>query len=630
MTASPGTGDPSDPELLLEDLIEIEPLATLAVDASGRITHANSKVTELLGWKKGRLVGRELASLFPQQFLPACEAYLERCSRSPEQRRPFDGLEMWALQKDGADLPVELILQPVTHLPEAMNLATLRDLTQRRRAEDALHDSERRYQIAATHTADVIQEANVQEDRMTYIGDIDRLLGYQPGEFPRTLSGWLELVHPDDVEELKDAFEEIVRPGGDPRWSWRYRIRAADGTYRHLLDRGTLFGLLPDGTPNEGVGAVVDITERVLKQQELQKLLAELKAAKDRLTAENIYLREELWEGLAFGEIVGDCEVWNRVVAQIHLVAHTDSIVLISGETGTGKELLARALHAESNRRDQPLIKVNCAALPSTLIESELFGHERGAFTGADRRRRGRFELADKGTLLLDEIGELPLELQGQLLHVLQTGEFERVGSSETLKCDVRIIAATNRDLAQAVQEERFRSDLYYRLAVFPIEVPPLRRRKEDIPLLAMYFLALQNAKQGKSIEAIPKDVMDTLLAYPGPGNVRELENLIERAAIVTSGSTLQIDTAALTAAAGVSHPHAEEGVELGPASSAQAQRPTATSLQDVERKHILSVLETCGWKVKGRGNAAEQLGLKESTLRARMKKLGIRRPTTP
>jgi len=618
--------DPSESAWILEDLIELMPLATLAMDESGSILFANCWVTELLGWEKDHFPGKKLATLVPQQFREACETFFGLCLRSPERRRPLEGLQLWALQKDGDDLPVELVLRRMTHVPDTVILATLRGLSQRRRAEDKLRAIQRQYRLAASHTVDVIQEVNLAEDRVVYVGDIDSLWGYKPGEFPRKLSELAEYVHPDDLEIFESAVEEFAK--GKQDWSVKYRVRAADGTYRHIHNQGTMTGFLPDGQPNEGVGALRDITEEILKEQELQSLLAELKTAKDRLTAENVYLREELQEGLAFGDIVGGCDAWKHVEAQVHLVAGTDSTVLISGETGTGKELLARALHAESGRRDQPLIKVNCAALPSTLIESELFGHEKGAFSGADRRRRGRFELADRGTLFLDEIGELPLELQGKLLHVLQSGEFERVGSSQSIKSDVRLIAATNRDLAEAVRKERFRSDLYYRLAVFPMEVPPLRKRREDIPLLAMYFLAQQNARQGKSIEAIPKAAMDALLDYPWPGNVRELENVIERAAIVSPGTTLQIDLAALSVSPGLRGPDSDQSGESGLTSSAQTQQPTATSLQDIEREHILAVLESRGWKVKGRGNAAEQLGLKESTLRARMKKLGIQRPT--
>ncbi|MDH3743661.1 MAG: sigma 54-interacting transcriptional regulator, partial [Acidobacteriota bacterium] len=373
-------------------------------------------------------------------------------------------------------------------------------------------------------------------------------------------------------------------------------------------------------------GVSRDITELRATETELRLRQGELERLRERLEAENVYLREELREGLHFGDIVGESEPWRNVITQVKLVAKTESTVLLHGETGTGKELLARALLAESPRRDHPLIKVNCAALPSTLIESELFGHEKGAFSGADRQRLGRFELADGGTLFLDEIGELPLELQAKLLNVLQTGEFERLGSSKTRVSDARVIAATNRDLRKEVEEGRFRSDLYYRLAVFPIEVPPLRDRRDDIPLLTMYFLSLLSVKHTKSIDRISKQTMARFVEYDWPGNVRELENLIERAVILSSGSTLNFDTAMLGPTAPIPVADASPP-EKSAAPPAAVAAPASASLREVERLHITAVLEACDWKVKGAGNAAERLGLKESTLRSRMKKRGIERP---
>jgi transcriptional regulator with GAF, ATPase, and Fis domain len=290
-------------------------------------------------------------------------------------------------------------------------------------------------------------------------------------------------------------------------------------------------------------------------------------------------------------------------------VAATNANVLLFGETGTGKELFARAVHDRSTRKDRPLVRVNCAALPPNLIESELFGHVKGAFTGATSERVGRFQLADQGTLFLDEIGELDPELQAKLLRVLQEGEFERIGSSETMKVDVRVIAATNRDLRKAMDEKAFRSDLYYRLAVFPIEVPPLRLRRDDIPLLVWHVIAKRQGRLDKTVDAVPKSVMDAFVEYDWPGNVRELENVIERAMILSPGSTLRLPESLAMLSGGGSH------------------ETPSSNLLAVDRAHIISVLEDCGWKIKGNDNAAERLGLKPSTLRYRMKKLGIRRP---
>ena len=349
--------------------------------------------------------------------------------------------------------------------------------------------------------------------------------------------------------------------------------------------------------------------ERAHAVDELRHTLAELAALKERLEAENVYLQEELKTQYEFVDVVGRSAAMSRVLRQVEQVAGTDATVLLLGETGTGKELVARSVHSRSQRKDRPLVKVNCAALPATLIESELFGHEKGAFTGALARRVGRFELADGGTIFLDEIGDLPLELQAKLLRVLQEGEFERVGSHATQKVDVRVIAATNRDLRKAIADGSFRPDLYYRLRVFPIEVPPLRERRDDIPLLTWYFVSKHQGRLGKTIDKIPKSLMDALVTYGWPGNVRELENLIERALILSPGTTLQMDE----------HLGEQDAVP-------HAAAPDSRRLDAAERAHILGVLEDCRWKLKGKGNAAERLGLKPSTLRFRMKKLGIER----
>jgi formate hydrogenlyase transcriptional activator len=338
------------------------------------------------------------------------------------------------------------------------------------------------------------------------------------------------------------------------------------------------------------------------------QLFAEVEQLKNRLQAENIYLREEIKLEHSFEEITGNSPAIKAVLRKVEQVAPTDSTVLIFGETGTGKELIARAIHNLSPRKARSLVKVNCGAIPANLVESELFGHEKGAFTGALQRRIGRFELADGGTIFLDEVGELPQDVQVKLLRVLQEREFDRVGSQKPTKVDVRVIAATNRDLNDAVKAGTFRADLLYRLNVFPLEVPPLRARPSDIPLFVQFFARKFSKRFSKRLEDIPQLAMDRLTTYPWPGNVRELENVIERAAILSQGSLLQIDDRLLR-------------------SNAASEPAVSGTLEDVERTHITHVLREVEWVIEGQDGAARRLGLHPNTLRSRMQKLGIKKP---
>ena len=346
--------------------------------------------------------------------------------------------------------------------------------------------------------------------------------------------------------------------------------------------------------------------EQALREsgEQLRQTLEEVHRLRDRLQKENVYLREQLRRDDGHERIVGESEAIKKMLAQAKRVAPTDTAVLITGETGTGKELLAHAIHDMSARGSKTMVIVNCAALPPALIESELFGREKGAYTGAMTRQTGRFEVADGSTLFLDEIGDLPLDLQVKLLRVLQDGRFERLGSNRTLTADVRVITATNHDLGAMVRDGRFREDLFHRLNVYPIEVPPLRSRVSDIPLLVWRFVQEFNRKMGKSIDSIPRQVLERLMQFPWPGNVRELRNLIERAMIVSDGRSLTIDLPA--------------GV--------QGSTSIPVTLEEVERKHIRDVLERVHWRISGKQGAAEILGLRPTTLHSRMKRLGISR----
>jgi transcriptional regulator with GAF, ATPase, and Fis domain len=387
-----------------------------------------------------------------------------------------------------------------------------------------------------------------------------------------------------------------------------YRIRRHDGEYRWIYDAGTpLFS--PDGVFLGYIGSAIDITERKESEVELHQAHEELQRLKNQLEAENIYLQQELQLDPTFGEIVGQSDAIKYVLFKVTQVAPTDTTVLITGETGTGKELVARAIHGASSRKDRPLIKVNCGALSPSLIESELFGHEKGAFTGAAARKLGRFELANGGTIFLDEIGELPLELQVKLLRVIQENEFERLGGTKTIKVDVRIIAATNRNLKHEVENGRFREDLWYRLNVYPITVPPLRQRREDIPLLVEHFVNGYAKKFGKTITSVSPRALQIFQSHSWPGNVRELANAIERAVIHAKGPVL----------------HSVDRFE----EVSEEPRFSAKTLEEVEREYILRTLENTGWRIEGSNGAANILGLNPSTLRTRMVKLGIQRRAT-
>ncbi|HEY2584668.1 MAG TPA: sigma 54-interacting transcriptional regulator [Tepidisphaeraceae bacterium] len=338
----------------------------------------------------------------------------------------------------------------------------------------------------------------------------------------------------------------------------------------------------------------------------------EIEALKEKLAKEKAYLEEEVRTDHEFGDIVGESAVLRGVLKKAETVAPTESTVLVCGETGTGKELIARAVHDLSPRKGRTFVKLNCAAIPTGLLESELFGHEKGAFTGAIAQKVGRFELANQGTLFLDEVGDIPLELQPKLLRVLQEQEFERLGGTRTIRVNVRLVAATNRDLSQMVSEGRFRSDLYYRLNVFPIALPPLRERPDDIPRLVRHFTQRFARRMGRRIETIPSSVMDALARYPWPGNVRELQNVIERAVILARGPALQVPPADLQSAA---------------APAAAAGNGASVTLADAEREHILGALRDTGWVLGGPRGAAARLGMKRSTLHWKMQKLGISRP---
>jgi PAS domain S-box-containing protein len=476
----------------------------------------------------------------------------------------------------------------------------------RRRHELAVQASEARLVAGAELAGLGFYEVDFAQGVMYFDDRLRDLCGIPPDREQglQGLGFWLEHLHPDDRQRMQERRQEL-HDGRVDRLSVEYRYLHPVRGERWIHHLAGTARRDAAGSAVKTYGVLRDVTEARRAEEALRSSYAEIERLKDRLQAESDYLKSEIKVVYSHGEVTGESPAIQKVLRLVAQVAPTDSSVLVSGETGSGKELVARAIHRLSPRRSHLMVKVNCAALPSGLVESELFGRERGAYTGALTRQIGRFEVADGSTLFLDEVGELSLELQAKLLRVLETGEFERLGSPRTLKVDVRVIAATNRDLAKEIRKGRFREDLFYRLNVFPIRVPPLRERVEDIPLLVWSFLEEMSGRMGKKITQVPRKSMEALQRQPWPGNVRELRNVIEHAAIVTSGDTLRVPV-------------------LGDATAAGAAQQT---LADSERELILRALEGRSWHVKGPKGAAAALGLKPSTLYSRMKKLGIHPP---
>jgi PAS domain S-box-containing protein len=480
-----------------------------------------------------------------------------------------------------------------------------KDIARRKQYEESLRQAEAKYRTVADFTYDWEYWAKI-DDSLEYVSPAcERISGYTARDFIDQPSLFKEIILPEDREAWQRHFHD-ARQDLKPR-EIQFRIRRRDGQIR-WIEHSCQPVTDPQGCLQGFRASNRDITSRKLAEVDLGRAYAEIEQLKNQLEAETAYLQAEIKLEHNFETIVGNSAALKYVLYKVEQVAAADATVLVLGETGTGKELVARAIHNNSPRAARPLVKVNCATLPTHLIESELFGHEPGAFTGAQARQLGRFEVADGTSIFLDEIGELPPELQTTLLRVLQDGEFERLGSSRTIKVDVRVIAATNRDLEAEVRRGRFREDLFYRLNVFPITVPPLRQRGEDIALLARFFVEKASKRLGKSIEQIPESVVAKLKDYSWPGNVRELENVIERAVLTSSGSRLRLaDDLA------------------GPVRN---EKPTPLkSLQETEKDHILRVLKSTSWRVEGIKGAALILDMKPSTLRFRMRKLGIQKP---
>ncbi len=572
-----------------EGILEIAEDAIISTDSHHRIILFNQGAEKIFRYTQAEIVGNPLELLLPKRFRNIHRSHIEEFAQSPELTRTVEHRRgVIGLRKDGSEFPAEASISKLNLNDEQVFTVFLRDITLRIKAEQEVRQKEKEFrQIVETVPCLIII--------MTPMGEFlyanSNLLNYTGHKQEDViLENFREQIfHPADFEHMKLKREQVLREAKP--FETETRILGKDGKYRWFLIR---FSPLKDENAViiQWCATAIDIDDR--KQRE------------EKIHNENIVLREEIGKD-SNKEIVGTSKEIQNIYHLITLVASTNSSVLILGETGTGKELVARAIHNASNRRNKIMIKVNCAALPANLIESELFGHEKGSFTGAIERRIGKFELADNSTLFLDEIGEMPIDLQVKLLRAIQEKEIERIGGKESIKVNVRIIAASNRNLQNEVKEGKFRSDLYYRLNVFPILIPSLRERKDDIPILSNHFLAKSAKNIGKKINSISAEVMEELISYNWPGNVRELEHLIERSVILNNDIIKEI------------HLPQIERNELN-----VNKRNAVKTIHENERDHILSVLKRCNGKKGGTDGAAALLGIPVSTLNSKIKKLGI------
>jgi len=580
-------------EGLFERVFEFSPEAVFVTDKNGVIVRVNPQAESLFGYDHQELIGRPVEALLPERFRPIHRKHRADYAAQPHIRLPGTRLELYGLRKDGSEFPVDIMLSPVQADGDSYTIAVVRDVSRRKKAEEALRRSEERLRslfefspdaILVTDQSGKITEANAQ---------VESFFGYNRAEL---MGQTVELLIPERFRHMHPRRRE--------GYSSQPRVRAMGA------------GLELYGRRKDGIEFPVDIMLGPVAGVESNSVLAVIRdltqkrrdeEALRRGELERRYLEEELQTEYRFEEIIGESLALKRVLKQVETVAREEATVLILGETGTGKELIARAIHELSPRQERTFVKLNCSAIPAGLLESELFGHEKGAFTGALSQKIGRLELAHEGTLFLDEIGDLPLELQPKILRALQEREFDRLGGTKTIPVNVRLIAATNRNLATMVANHEFRSDLYYRLKVFPIELPPLRERREDIPILVNYFVHKHSRRMNRQIATIPSAAMEVLSNWNWPGNVRELENFMERAVILTQGPVLRAPLSELKLLD-------EPAGELDP------------NLENAEREHILRVLRETKGMIGGPHGAAERLGLKRTTLNSKLKKLGITR----